>query len=517
MFHIHIGPVTQPVVPAATPAAQGSGRGSPPAASSDGSATEATAALGMAEELGFSVGAVSVQVITGHIRLFREHGIPVGDAVGRSRTLCVIAVPSHLSVAQFVLFVGPFAAKIEHMRILRDCVHGTGRYMVLVRFSAQDAADGFYRGVHGKPFSSFDRERAHVVYVAQVRLQGDAASAETASFASTLLPTDPLAAPGLRCSAYQIVAPPGGEAAVIGVAHGGADDDRLAAATPHRADAGSPSAQPASAATGGPELTSAPPGAGDGTLLRVGFETYTETPAVTVLAAAAPTSLPAAAAAASEDVCVPLPPSTTPSPVSIVAGMLTELPTCPVCLDRLDTSSSGVVTTLCNHSFHCECLSRWEDDTCPVCRYCLGGEEGEEAATAACEVCGVHDNLWMCLLCGHVGCGRYSHEHALEHFRNSGHTYSIELATQRVRASHVKRALLMILLLTSLLPSPVRPLGTAGVGLRGRWVRAPPHPQQDGWQAGRDPRRRGGWGQAACTAGHRQRTARRYVNVAGGC
>ena len=32
---------------------------------------------------------------------------------------------------------------------------------------------------------------------------------------------------------------------------------------------------------------------------------------------------------------------------------LTELPTCPVCLERLDGSISGLLTTICNHTFHC--------------------------------------------------------------------------------------------------------------------------------------------------------------------
>jgi BRCA1-associated protein len=36
-----------------------------------------------------------------------------------------------------------------------------------------------------------------------------------------------------------------------------------------------------------------------------------------------------------------------------------ELPSCPVCLERLDESASGVVTTVCNHRFHSECLRGW--------------------------------------------------------------------------------------------------------------------------------------------------------------
>lgn len=39
---------------------------------------------------------------------------------------------------------------------------------------------------------------------------------------------------------------------------------------------------------------------------------------------------------------------------------LTELPTCAVCLERLDDS---VVTILCNHTFHVNCLQQWTDTT----------------------------------------------------------------------------------------------------------------------------------------------------------
>lgn len=36
----------------------------------------------------------------------------------------------------------------------------------------------------------------------------------------------------------------------------------------------------------------------------------------------------------------------------------TELPTCPVCLERMDESVEGILTILCNHSFHDGCLAK---------------------------------------------------------------------------------------------------------------------------------------------------------------
>jgi len=42
-----------------------------------------------------------------------------------------------------------------------------------------------------------------------------------------------------------------------------------------------------------------------------------------------------------------------------------ELPTCPVCLERMDSAVTGLVTVPCSHTFHCQCLSKWGDS-----RYC---------------------------------------------------------------------------------------------------------------------------------------------------
>lgn len=106
-----------------------------------------------------------------------------------------------------------------------------------------------------------------------------------------------------------------------------------------------------------------------------------------------------------------------------------EMPTCPVCLDRLDAPASGLLTTICNHSFHADCLRSWGGLSCPVCRHFLG-EDSQEGTL--CEVCGIAQGLWMCLVCGHVGCGRYERSHGVEHFRETSHTYAVDLVTQRV-------------------------------------------------------------------------------------
>lgn len=107
---------------------------------------------------------------------------------------------------------------------------------------------------------------------------------------------------------------------------------------------------------------------------------------------------------------------------SLAAGPLIELPHCAVCLEKLDESTSGILTVLCNHSFHCECMRTCT--TCPVCRlYAVPPEQ----TSHSCMVCGNTEGLWLCLICGYVGCGRYEGGHAHSHFERTNHTYSMDV------------------------------------------------------------------------------------------
>ncbi|CDP10438.1 unnamed protein product [Coffea canephora] len=105
----------------------------------------------------------------------------------------------------------------------------------------------------------------------------------------------------------------------------------------------------------------------------------------------------------------------------------TELPTCPICLERLDQDTSGIQSTLCDHSFYCSCVSKWTYLSCQVCRLC---QQQDEKPT--CAVCETLENLWVCLICGFVGCARYEKGHAVRHSRDTEHNYSLKLETQQI-------------------------------------------------------------------------------------
>ena len=102
----------------------------------------------------------------------------------------------------------------------------------------------------------------------------------------------------------------------------------------------------------------------------------------------------------------------------------TELPVCSICLERMDESVSTVLTILCNHSFHGSCLAQWEDTTCPVCRYV---QSPDVVAEQRCSECSSSEDLWICLICGYVGCGRYVGGHSHAHFLSTEHSYTMEL------------------------------------------------------------------------------------------
>lgn len=108
----------------------------------------------------------------------------------------------------------------------------------------------------------------------------------------------------------------------------------------------------------------------------------------------------------------------------------TELPTCPICLERMDDLLDGILTILCDHSFHSECLMKWPDIKCPVCRHIQSPISPDSSLT--CSECNDNGDLWMCLICGNLGCGRYDNKHAMKHFEETSHTFSIKIGTSYV-------------------------------------------------------------------------------------
>ncbi|KAK1759545.1 putative polyubiquitin protein [Echria macrotheca] len=121
---------------------------------------------------------------------------------------------------------------------------------------------------------------------------------------------------------------------------------------------------------------------------------------------------------------------------------LTELPTCAVCLERMD-DTAGLMTILCQHVFHCTCLQTWKGHGCPICRATNPPGTAHDPdnpysqpfgsdSLNLCSVCDSTEDLWICLICGNVGCGRYKGGHAKDHWEETAHSFSLELETQYI-------------------------------------------------------------------------------------
>lgn len=70
-------------------------------------------------------------------------------------------------------------------------------------------------------------------------------------------------------------------------------------------------------------------------------------------------------------------------------------------------------------------------------RNALKGGDGNMRKLGRCCACGMSENIWMCLQCGHTGCGRYTAQHAKAHHQeHPTHNLSLELATGRIWNYH---------------------------------------------------------------------------------
>ncbi|AQZ09489.1 UBP14 (YBR058C) [Zygosaccharomyces parabailii] len=72
---------------------------------------------------------------------------------------------------------------------------------------------------------------------------------------------------------------------------------------------------------------------------------------------------------------------------------------------------------------------------CPHVQNFSPGPPAKQAAASTCTDCGLPENLWLCLHCGNVGCGRNQvgvegHSHALKHFEaNPSHSIAVKLGS----------------------------------------------------------------------------------------
>jgi len=116
-------------------------------------------------------------------------------------------------------------------------------------------------------------------------------------------------------------------------------------------------------------------------------------------------------------------------------------------------TNPSLLTTVCNHTFHLDCLRKCTGP-CPLCRYDHSGLNETLPLLSKCHVCGTTEHNYVCLICGVVSCGLpfteeeaetektvtttpppprfYRSSHATRHYAQTLHAYALDTQTQHV-------------------------------------------------------------------------------------
>lgn len=105
-----------------------------------------------------------------------------------------------------------------------------------------------------------------------------------------------------------------------------------------------------------------------------------------------------------------------------------DIQTCSICLELMNFSYKhseeirGVITALCGHLFHIECLMKTDSCVCPLCRFNIS-----PYTVTTCKYCSAEKDLWICLICGLIHCGadteKGSSNHRNDHFLGTNHQH----------------------------------------------------------------------------------------------
>jgi hypothetical protein len=89
----------------------------------------------------------------GILRFYRNQHRAIDSIAGDDKltVLAVLAVPTFMSIADYMQFIRPFDSQISHFRIVHDSQ--PNRYMVLMKFRDAAAAADFYQQMNGRAFS----------------------------------------------------------------------------------------------------------------------------------------------------------------------------------------------------------------------------------------------------------------------------------------------------------------------------------------------------------------------------
>lgn len=117
---------------------------------------------------------------------------------------------------------------------------------------------------------------------------------------------------------------------------------------------------------------------------------------------------------------------------------------CHHCNLKLDTNHEKVKPVvdsilLAQSALEASAVQEWELEL-KACEHTLtldqtGAQKLVSKHLATCQECALRNNLWLCLTCGHLGCGRKNwdgsggNNHAVDHFKATGHGVNVKIGT----------------------------------------------------------------------------------------
>lgn len=94
------------------------------------------------------------------------------------------------------------------------------------------------------------------------------------------------------------------------------------------------------------------------------------------------------------------------------------IPSCLQCLEKLDSDTTSLEWS----QGSVKKISKVDHLSCQIC-YKIHHRKIQ------CEKCMLMEEIWVCLLCGFAGCGRYENKHAFYHYEESNHCFSLDMKT----------------------------------------------------------------------------------------
>ncbi|TXG70138.1 hypothetical protein EZV62_005073 [Acer yangbiense] len=334
-----------------------------------------------------------------------NHNLPVG----RKPLVCVLGVPNHMTYADFCQFCASFIQHILEMRIVRnDAVED--QYSILIRFDSQDSTDKFYQHFNGRQFNSLEVEVCHVLFTVDVQFTGYSGSLEHTQ-------------PSPASSTEQPSCP-------VCLDNSGSFESRKKKIRPrHKWNSHN-------------YLQSF-----FSLLLYFKMDRFFLSMSGRRLSIFNGDLLPnptvyRSVASALQD-------------ISFAVNQVCQYIHRRTSIHWKRTSTNGLLYSpgsqaYCDNDYASDLDDRrstdpkhlvqkdelksksivvevGESNDYKVCRYCQ-----QQPEKSICFVCQTSENLWMCVICGFMGCGRYKGGHAIIHWKETQHCYSLELETQRV-------------------------------------------------------------------------------------